>query len=49
MLHKFGTAVIPVDIEISTAQSVWSSRGAGLGPFICALVHVKVSIRSNDN
>lgn len=40
---------LPVDIGISTAQSVWSSRGAGLGPLIGAFVHVKVSIRSNDN
>lgn len=37
---------LPVVIGISTAQSVWSSREAGLGPLIGALVHVKVSSKA---
>ena len=30
---------VPFDVGISMVQSVWSSRGAGLGPSIIASVH----------
>lgn len=34
---------VPFDMGISMVQSVWSSRGAGLGPSIIASVHWTVS------